>query len=134
MRQLTTAGMGAVGIVAGKVASRALPSLVGLNQVGFAGVAIQAVSAFAAGWAAGKFINPEFGKMVLAGGLAGIIEGYIKAANIPVVSATLGDEFSPVGMYELPTMDNAALGLYSGMSDGSGEGEDITDSVGLVAG
>lgn len=137
MGMVTQGGVDALGIVAGKVASRAIPALIGINQTGIAGVAIQAASAIAAGFLGSK-VNRNFGRMALAGGLAGIVEGYLKVANIPVVSPALGDEYDAVmGTY---VTDGGALeerfGLYAGMSGDAtgGEGEDMTDSVGILPG
>lgn len=126
----------ALAIVGGKVASRAIPALVGLQQTGIAGVAIQAGSAIAASWAANK-VKPGLGRLVLAGGLAGILEGYIKGANIPVVSAALGDYYdASYGMWLPAPSAPAQLGGVDGMgawNDG-GAGEDISDSVGILPG
>jgi hypothetical protein len=138
--QLMQGATDAVGIVAGKAASRALPQLVGLSQTGIVGVAIQAGAAVAAGFLGGK-VNRNFGRMVLAGGLAGILEGYIKVANIPVISASLGDEYDAVmGLYVQPTPvdgggGGGSLGLYRGEDDGyGGGGEDVSESVGFLPG
>lgn len=134
---ITQGGVDALGIVTGKVASRAIPALVGINQTGIAGVAIQAASAVAAGFLGSK-VNRNFGRMVLAGGLAGILEGYAKVANIPVISPALGDEYDAVmGTYVTDggTADVERFGLYAGMGDATtGDGEDITDSVGILPG
>ncbi len=135
--QLTQGAVDALGVVTGKAASRAIPALIGLNQTGPAGVAIQAASAIAAGWL-GSLVNRNFGRMALAGGLSGIVEGFVKVANIPILSASLGDEYDAVmGTY---VTDGGAVderfGLYAGMSGDadSMEGEDVTDSVGLLPG
>lgn len=130
------AGGDAVGIVAGKVASRAVPALLNLSFTGIAGVAIQAASAVAAGWLGSK-VNRNFGRMVVAGGIAGILEGYAKLANIPVISPALGDEYDAVMGAYLPGADAGQMGRYlpaGGGLAGDGTGEDITDSVGLLPG
>jgi hypothetical protein len=47
-----------------------------------------------------KFVGANFAKMALAGGLAAVIRGPVKAANIPIVSAALGDaDYYAVGAY-----------------------------------
>lgn len=136
--QATQAGMDAVGIVTGKVASRAIPALLNLGMTGIMGVAIQAASAVAAGWAASK-VNRNFGRMVTAGGFAGILEGYAKLANIPVISPALGDEYDAVMGSYLPGVDNDGMGRYlpagGGLAGDAGAGgEDITDSVNMLPG
>lgn len=135
---VTQGSVDALGIVTGKIASRAIPALVGINQTGITGVAIQAASAVAAGFLGSK-LNRNFGRMVLAGGLAGILEGYAKAANIPVISPALGDEYDAVmGTYVTDggAGDVERFGLYAGMSGDAtgGDGEDISDSVGILPG
>jgi hypothetical protein len=133
--------MDAVGIVTGKVASRAIPALLNLGMTGIMGVAIQAASAVAAGWAASK-VNRNFGRMVTAGGFAGILEGYAKLANIPVISPALGDEYDAVMGAYLPGVDTGeGVGRYlpaggglAGDSTGSGGGEDVSDSVNMLPG
>lgn len=133
MAQLTQGAVDALGVVTGKAASRAIPALVGLNQTGPMGVAIQAGAAIAAGWL-GNMVNRNFGRMALAGGLSGIVEGFIKVANIPVISAALGDEYDAVmGAYVTSGAADEALGLYAGGGE-EVAGEDIMDSVGLLPG
>lgn len=130
--QLMQGGQDALGIVVGKAASRAIPALVNLTQTGPAGVAIQAASAIAAGWI-GSMVNRNFGRMALAGGLAGIVEGFVKVANIPILSASLGDEYDAVmGAYVTEgEAGDERFGLYAGMSEAVEE--DATDSVGLLS-
>lgn len=133
--QVTQGAMDALGVVTGKVFSRAVPALVGLNLTGFAGVAIQAASAVVGGFVGSK-IKPGFGRMVLAGGLAGIIEGYAKALNIPVISPALGDEYDAAmqhGMaaYTLPGAEEP-LGLYPGFSGDEAYDRDIASSQDIV--
>jgi hypothetical protein len=132
---------GAVAVVGGKVASRALPALVGFNQTGVAGVAAQAASGYVSAWLANK-LKPGLGKLVLIGAFAGIVEGFIKGANIPVVSPALGDYYDhAMGMWleaGASQPEAARLQGYSG-SDGDawghgGQGEDVTDSVNLLPG
>jgi hypothetical protein len=124
-----------VGVVAGKVASRAIPSMLNLGLTGFAGVALQLASGIAAGWAAGKFINRDFGRMVVAGAAGGILEGFAKAANIPVVSATLGDEYDAAMGIWLPgaPAPDQGVGRYLPAGGGMAAWDDnsMSDSVGL---
>lgn len=132
---LTNGAMDALGIVTGKAVSRALPALVGLSQTGFAGVAIQAVASIAAGFV-GNMVSPRVGRLMVAGGLAGIVEGYIKAANIPIISPALGDEYDAMGAWAGSEELAAAagrLGLYPG-SEGFGEEEGEQEAVGMLPG
>ena len=84
----------AAGVIAGKVAVRALPKLIpGATQPGALGLAIQGAFAVGAGWAAHKFVGGNFARMVVAGGIAAVAETAIKAYNIPYVSDALsGDD------------------------------------------
>lgn len=58
---------------------------------------VKVAAAVAAGYAAG-FVSPNGRKMALAGGLASVIRGPVKAANIPFLSDNLGDS-SFYGLY-----------------------------------
>lgn len=83
------------------------------------GVAMQAVAkiagAVAAGYAAG-FVSPNGRKMALAGGLASVIRGPVKAAGIPLISANLGDDY--LGAYPMaPAV--AGVGAYPQALSGS---------------
>lgn len=136
--QITQGAVDGLETVAGKAGARAIPALVGLHQTGVAGVAIQATAAVLLGFFGGK-VNRNLGKMLLAGGLGGIIEGYVKDANIPVLSPALGDEYHPeLGAYTSAgdlTAGSTALdtmGLYHGMSGDDDTGQDTADSVGFL--
>jgi hypothetical protein len=93
------------GVLTGKVVVRQVPTLLKLNLTGPAAIGAQVAAAVVAGWAANK-VKPGMGRMVLAGGIAAALEPTIKAANIPFVSAGLGDYYSA---YLLP---NGQMGLY----------------------
>jgi hypothetical protein len=84
-------------VVVGKAAARTIPTLINVPTAGPIGLAIQALSAVAAGFA-GSFLSPNAAKMFLAGGFAAPVESLIKGLNIPVLSAALGDE----DLVELP--------------------------------
>lgn len=69
---LSMIGGGLVGVAAAKLIPRTLSSTLsgitgGMGQYG--GLVLTGVSAWAAGWAATKFVNPTFGNAVLFGGL-----------------------------------------------------------------
>jgi hypothetical protein len=76
-------------IVGGKVASRIIAGFIPVTAGGMAvNLAVQAAAALAAGYA-GKFISPNASRMMLAGGLTGVIETFVKSLNIPMVSSAL---------------------------------------------
>lgn len=137
--QVMQGAVDGAGVVVGKAFSRAIPALVGLNLTGVAGVAIQAAATVVGGFVGSK-LNRNFGRMMVAGGLAGIIEGYVKALNIPVLSPALGDEYDAalqhgLSAYTLPGSDEN-LGLYPGFSGTGDEAyeREVQDSIGMSAG
>lgn len=108
----------AAGVVVGKAAARAIPQMVGLAQAGYVGMAIQAVAAVAAGWAANRFIGANFGRMVLAGGLSAPLESLVKSLNIPIISAGLSDDYLPgIGSYPMLAAYPQELSGYAGDED-----------------
>lgn len=87
--------------------------------------AVKVAAAVAVGWAAAR-VNANAGKMALAGGLASVIRGPIKAANLPLISANLGDGdmYAPgqyaVGAYpQVPALSAYPQAGYSGDDDES---------------
>lgn len=87
--------------------------------------AVKVAAAVAVGWVAAR-VNANAGKMALAGGLASVIRGPVKAANIPLVSANLGDGdyYTPgqyaVGAYpQVPALSSYPQAGYSGDEDES---------------
>jgi len=100
------------GIIIGKAAARAIPTMTNLPKQGALGLAVQAGVALAAGIAAHRFVGRDFGRMVLAGGLTAPLETAIVANNVPL----LGPALSPatgatqVGLYSLPSR---GMGVYS---------------------
>jgi len=86
---LVDGALGAVEVIGGKVAVRALPGVVGLPTAGNTGLAIQAALAVALGWVTDMFAGPDVARMVLAGGLAAPMESMIAGANLPVISTAV---------------------------------------------
>lgn len=108
----------AAGVVVGKAAARAIPQMVGLAQTGYAGMAIQAIAAIAAGYGANRFIGANFGRMVLAGGLSAPLESLVKSLNIPIISAGLSDDYLPgIGSYPMLASYPQELSGYAGDED-----------------
>jgi len=80
---------GAMAAVAGKAASRALPSFAGLPTTGNVGMAIEALSAVVLGGVADRFVGGRLGEYVLVGGLMGPLERVIASLDVPVLSPAL---------------------------------------------
>lgn len=78
-------------LLAGKAVARTVPGLVKIDRDTTTGLIVQATAGAAAGIAA-HMVNANLGKMVMAGGLSAPLESLIRRANIPVVSAALGDD------------------------------------------
>lgn len=93
-----------------------------IPQTGAVGLAIQVALATGLGFGAHKFVSPNAGKMVLAGGLSGVIESFIKSLNIPILSPALGDATSyyAVGAYPgvsaYPALPAPGVSAYPGIS------------------
>lgn len=79
----------ASGVLLGKAAARAVPQYFKLPQAGLAGLGIQLGVAIAAGLAAHKFVNRDYGRFVLAGGISAPMETFIVAKNIPFLAPAL---------------------------------------------
>jgi len=94
----TQGAMDAGAVLVGKAATRSLPQLLSLPQTGNTGLALQAV---AAGWAADRFVGPDVGRMILAGGLSAPMESLIIRFNVPWLSTALSGG-GAVGRYVQP--------------------------------
>jgi hypothetical protein len=121
---LTIVGGGLVGVFAAKSIPALIPSSLTstLGTSSFMTVALSGVSAFAAGWAAGKFVSKTFGEAVLFGGLMQVGSQLINmfAQGTPLAGLALGDIVSTRGFTVpnqsvLPPMPVAAP-ASSGMS------------------
>lgn len=98
----------ASGVLLGKAAARAVPQYFKLPQSGIAGLAVQLGVAIATGLAAHRFVNRDYGRFVLAGGISAPLETFIVAKNFPVLGPALS-----------PGTANVALGAYA-MGGGMG--------------
>lgn len=98
---LTEGSIGAVQVLTGKAAARAVPDLVGLPKQGNTGLATQAAVAVGAGFVADMFLSKRAANMILAGGLTAPLETLIVAYSVPFFSEALS-----------PTTANNAVGRY----------------------
>lgn len=100
--QLQDGAIDAGWIVAGKATSRTIAGFIPAPGGQIGALAVQALAAILAGYVGG-FVSPNARKMMLAGGLAGVVESFVKSANIPFVSDKLSDFYTPgplaVGSY-----------------------------------
>lgn len=120
-------------VVLGKASVRIISGYLpaSIPQTGAVGLALQVALAGGVGFAAHKFVSPNAGKMVLAGGLSGVIEGFIKSLNIPILSPALGDGTSYYAVGAYPSMSAyPALPSPSGISayPGMAGDEDVTSA------
>ena len=123
VEQLTGGVQDAVGIVLGKAAARALPSMVGMQKAGNTGLLTQAIAALAAGMAADRFLGVRTGRLVLAGGLTAPLESFVVGAGIPWISGALqptgmGAYVTPHAIAAAPT--RVGMGSYVQPSNGLG--------------
>jgi hypothetical protein len=80
-------------ITAGKATANVIGRLIPVPGTGMLPrVGAQAAAAVAVGFAANRFLGRDMARFAVAGALQAPIEGFAKAANIPYVSAALGDD------------------------------------------
>lgn len=80
---------GGLGVVVGKAAARAIPTMLGQSRSGVLGLALQGlVGVFVAPFAA-KFGGAEFGKAFLWGAFAAPIESAVVGFNVPLLAPAL---------------------------------------------
>lgn len=99
MRTVTEGVKGGLGVLAGKVAARAVPTLIGQPRTGMVGMAIQAAVAIVLAPMVGRFAGGEFGKAFLWGSFASPLESVVVKLNLPVIGPALSsyaDELSAV--------------------------------------
>jgi len=110
-------------LLAGEAGTNVVSGFIPLDKTGPMGLVVKVASAVAVSWLA-KRISPNASKMALAGGLASVIRGPVKAANIPLLSPNLGDLYDEsgyaVGAGAYPMLP-AGVGAYP---QGLGEEED----------
>jgi hypothetical protein len=107
-------------ITAGKATANVIGRLIPVPGTGMLPrVGAQAAAALAVGFAANKFLGRDMARFAVAGALQAPIEGFAKAANIPYISAALGDDvlgdyYGEVGDYSGGNAIGAGVGDYSG--------------------
>lgn len=111
---LTQGALDAGGILVGKAATRSIPQLLTLPQTGNTGLAVQAATAVAVGWAADRFVGPDVGRMILAGGLSAPMESLVVRFNVPWLSTALTGSGGTVGRYVTPRGGNGVRGYVPG--------------------
>lgn len=109
-------------ITVGKAGSRALPQLIGLPADSSPmGLAVVAAAAVGVGLVGHQLGGRDVGRLALAGALTAPIEGLIRAMNIPMLSAALGDDLVEVPMGAYP--DALGMGAYPDVGLGQDEME-----------
>lgn len=122
--QLQQGAIDAGWIVAGKATSRIIAGFVPAVGGGQAvQIAIQAAAALAAGYV-GRYISTNASRMMLAGGLSGVIESFVKQLNIPYVSAALGDGLYEPNPLAVGAYPQQGVSAYPQLLSGSDEDED----------
>lgn len=128
---LVNGAIDATEVVLGKAGVRIVAGYLpaSIPQTGAVGLALQVALAGGLGFGAHKFVSPNAGKMVLAGGLSGVIEAFIKSLNIPVLSPALGDGTSYYAVGAYPAMSAyPALPALSAYPSMSGYEDDVTSA------
>lgn len=90
---------GGTGVVLGKAASRAIPTLLRLPRAGILGSAIQGLTGVLLAPVVQKFLGGEWGTAFLYGAFAAPIESLIVGMNVPILSPALSsyaDEVSAI--------------------------------------
>jgi hypothetical protein len=88
--QLTSGFVDAAWVLGGEAGTNIIAGFIPLDKTGPMGLVTKLAAAVGVAWLA-KRVSPNAAKMALAGGLASLIRGPIKGANLPLISANLGD-------------------------------------------
>ncbi len=104
--------------VAGKSATRFVRSKLGYDGATTVGAAVEVATATALGIAAAKMLGPQHARAIVQGAFMGPIETFIKAANVPFISATLGDEGDFAGVEDSMGGYIRDLGGYPAVTGG----------------
>lgn len=135
LRQVQTAGVTAVQIVGGKVATRVIRNYIpGGKPVAGAPLSpvqilIEIGAAAAVGYLGSMAFGSRVGANLMAGGLVGVVESLVKTYRVPIAADALGDDGDP-NVIQVP----ASMGGYvrdqlagyvqdSGIVNGPGLGE-----------
>lgn len=114
---VTNAAKDSLALISGRVVARAVPQMVKLPSDGIVGIAARVAVGIIAAIGAQR-ISARTGEMVLLGAVSGEVERIIKAANVPVVSAALGDSFEDdailAGIEDADVYGALGVGGYDG--------------------
>ena len=123
--KITTGLVDAAWVLGGEAGTNIIAGFIPLSGGMAVQAAVKVAAAVAVGWVAAR-VNANAGKMALAGGLASVIRGPVKAANLPLISANLGDgDFYAPGQYavgaypQVPALSSYPQAGYSGDEDES---------------
>ena len=118
------------GILAGEaVAGLAETYVPGSTPGTTKGAAIAGAAGVIGGVVAMRFVGRRTGEMMIAGSIAKLVRRFVKAQNVPVLSASLGD-------YGLPLVSGYDLGAYatSALPAGGGDFATSDDTVSSMYG
>jgi hypothetical protein len=107
--------------VAGKASVRIVRSKLGYDGVTTIGAAVEVATATAIGIAAAKMLGPQRARAVVQGAFMSPIENFLKAANLPFVSAALGDEGDFAGVEDSMGGYVRDLAGYPSVTGGGGQ-------------
>lgn len=114
---LMQAGKDSLGVLGGKVVSRGVPQLLGIQPTGLPGLLVQTAFGLGAALAVRQFVSPSIALSMATGALLNAEESLVRGAGVPVASAALSDAaelYSFAGYAqpaELPAGDG--MGVYS---------------------
>lgn len=111
------------GVLAGEaVAGLAETYIPGITPGTTKSAAVAAVAGVAGGVAAMRFVGRRTGEMMIAGSIAKLVRRFVKAQNVPVISAALGDYGLPlVSGYDGMGAYNTGAALPAGSSSLTGD-------------
>lgn len=125
VRGVTSAAMQGVkdagGILAGEaVAGLAETYIPGITPGTTKSAAVAGVAGVVGGVVAMRFVGRRTGEMMIAGSIAKLVRRFVKAQNVPVLSAALGDYGLPLasGYDSLGSYSSGALPPGTGMDSG----------------
>jgi len=118
--QLTGGLQDAAFIVGGKAVTNIIAGFIPIGGGMALDLLKKAAAAMAAGYA-GRFISPNASRMMLAGGLAGVVEGFAKQLNIPLISSALSDYDSPYAVGSYPQASVPGVSAYPQLMAGEAE-------------
>lgn len=112
MGRVTGGLVDAAWVLGGEAGTNIVAGFIPLDKTGPMGLVVKVAAAVAVGWLAGR-VNQNASKMALAGGLASVIRGPVKAANVPLISAALGDgDFYTPGSFAVGAYPQVGVGAY----------------------